>query len=395
MNALVIIFWICVGIVFYTYLGYGILLFVLVRIKRLVKGKTPPIEKLKNEEWPEVTLLICAYNEEDVIEDKMKNTRALDYPEGKLKVVFATDGSNDKTNELLSTYPEVTVLYKPERRGKTAALNRAIPYVKTDLVIFTDANTHLNSQSIKEIVTCFQNPKVGCVAGEKRIEVRNEDGIAAGGEGAYWKYESALKKWDSELYSTMGAAGELFAIRTELFEPMDLNMLLDDFIMSMLIVKRGYKIEYCKEAYACETGSAELAEEKKRKVRIAAGGLQSIWKLKSLLNPFKYGVISFQLLSHRFLRWSITPFCLLALIPLNIILVLENKSWIYITIWAFQCLFYILAYIGYNNEINGKKSKLTYIPCYFLFMNLNVFGGIRYLIKKKKGTGAWEKAKRA
>lgn len=394
MIALTIIFWICVGIVVYTYVGYGFILFLLVRLKRLFKKPTKPQPPAEGE-WPDVTLLICAYNEEDIIADKMQNCRSLDYPEGKLHIVFATDGSNDHTNDRLAEYPEVTVLYRPERMGKTAALNRAIPFVKTPLVIFTDANTHLNAMAIKEIVTCFQDAKVGCVAGEKRIEVRTEDGIAAGGEGAYWKYESTLKKWDSELCSTMGAAGELFAIRTALFEPMDLNMLLDDFIMSMLIVKRGYTIAYCKEAYACETGSAGLSEEKKRKVRIAAGGLQSIWRLKSMLNPFRYGIVSFQLLSHRFLRWSITPFCLMALIPLNLWLMLESGSWLYITIWALQCLFYMLAALGYSDELKGSKHTLTYIPCYFLFMNLNVFGGIKYLIKKKKGTGAWEKAKRA
>ncbi|MBQ0019671.1 MAG: glycosyltransferase family 2 protein [Bacteroidales bacterium] len=394
MTAIEIIFWICLGIVVYTYVGYGLVLFIILSIKRLFK-KNKKQQPPKDGEWPEVTLLICAYNEEDVIADKMQNNRALNYEKGKLKIVFVTDGSNDSTNDKLAEYPEVEVLFRPERMGKTAALNRAIPFIKTDLVVFTDANTHLNPDAIKEIVTCFQDEKVGCVAGEKRIEVRSEDGVAAGGEGAYWKYESTLKKWDSELCSTMGAAGELFAVRTALFEPMDLNMLLDDFIMSMRIVQRGYKIMYCKEAYACETGSAGLQEEKKRKVRIAAGGLQSIWQLKALLNPFRYGIISFQLLSHRFLRWSITPFCLISLIPLSLVLLLEYGGPIYITIWALQCIFYLLALIGYENEQKGKKHTLTYIPCYFLFMNLNVFGGIKYLIKKKKGTGAWEKAKRA
>lgn len=394
MTAIEIIFWICLGIVVYTYVGYGLVLFIILSIKRLFK-KNKKQQPPKDGEWPEVTLLICAYNEEEVIADKMQNNRALNYEKGKLKIVFVTDGSNDSTNDKLAEYPEVEVLFRPERMGKTAALNRAIPFIKTDLVVFTDANTHLNPDAIKEIVTCFQDEKVGCVAGEKRIEVRSEDGVAAGGEGAYWKYESTLKKWDSELCSTMGAAGELFAVRTALFEPMDLNMLLDDFIMSMRIVQRGYKIMYCKEAYACETGSAGLQEEKKRKVRIAAGGLQSIWQLKALLNPFRYGIISFQLLSHRFLRWSITPFCLISLIPLSLVLLLEYGGPIYITIWALQCIFYLLALIGYENEQRGKKHTLTYIPCYFLFMNLNVFGGIKYLIKKKKGTGAWEKAKRA
>lgn len=394
MKSIEIIFWICASIVFYTYLGYGIVLYLILQIKRLFSKQTRTKE-LSEDEWPEVTLLICAYNEEDVIAEKMANTRALEYPKGKLKVVFVTDGSNDHTNERLAEYSEVEVLFRPERMGKTAALNRSIPFIKTPLVVFTDANTELNTQAIKEIVKCFQDEKVGCVAGEKRIKVRETDGVAAGGEGAYWKYESTLKKWDYELYSTMGAAGELFAVRTSLFQPMDVNMLLDDFIMSMRIVEKGYKIAYCKEAYACETGSAGLAEEKKRKIRIAAGGLQSIWQLKGLLNPFKYGVVSFQLLSHRFLRWSITPFCLISLIPLSIILMLEVKSALYITIWALQCAFYLLALMGYNDEQKGIKRTITFIPCYFLFMNLNVFSGIKYLYKKKKGTGAWEKAKRA
>ena len=157
MKSIETIFWICFGIVFYTYLGYGIVLYILVRIKRIFSKEiktSPPAEN----EWPDVTLLICAYNEEDVIREKMQNNRLLDYPSGKLHIVFATDGSNDRTNDLLKEYPDVTILFKPERKGKTAALNRAIPFVKTPLVIFTDANTQLNPQSIKEIVTCFQNP---------------------------------------------------------------------------------------------------------------------------------------------------------------------------------------------------------------------------------------------
>ena len=212
---------------------------------------------------------------------------------------------------------------------------------------------------------------------------------------SYWKYESTLKALDSELCSTMGAAGELFAVRKRFFQPMDVNMLLDDFIMSMRIVEQGYRIAYCRDAYACETGSADIEQEKKRKVRIAAGGLQIIWQLRGLLNPFHHGWVSFQLLSHRFLRWSVTPFCLLALIPLNLMLMWETGHPLYITLWGLQCVFYLLALRGSQDEQQGRRRTLTMIPFYFLFMNLNVFGGIRYLINKKKGTGAWEKARRA
>lgn len=145
-----------------------------------------------------------------------------------------------------------------------------------------------------------------------------KDGAAAGGEGIYWKYESTLKALDARLYSAVGAAGELFAVRRELFETMEPDTLLDDFILSLRITMKGYIIAYCTNAYAIESGSADMREEEKRKVRIAAGGLQSIRRLRPLLNPFRYGVLSFQYTSHRVLRWSVTPFLLFALLPLNV-----------------------------------------------------------------------------
>lgn len=392
----VVLFWICLGIVVYTFAGYGVLLRIIIAIKRLFKGRTQtPQPPSADADWPEVTLLICAYNEQEEVECKMRNCQSLLYPEGRLHIVWCTDGSDDRTVELLSDYPDVTVLHQPERKGKTAALNRAMEHIDTPIVVFTDANTQLNPEAIREIVVAFQDASVGCVAGEKRIAVRTTDGAAAGGEGAYWKYESTLKRWDSELYSTMGAAGELFAVRRELFVPMDLNMLLDDFVMSMLIVKRGYRIAYVPTAYAMETGSANLVEEQKRKRRIAAGGLQSIWVLRSLMNPLRFPIVSFQLVSHRVLRWSITPFALLALVPLNVWMVMDHAGAVYTAAWVFQCLFYLLASIGFTQAAQGQKSRLTYLPMYFLFMNLNVFAGIRYLWNKKRGTGAWERARRA
>lgn len=393
MDMLEVTFWICIALVFYTYIGYGIVLYLMVKVKELfVKRKNAP--SFDEASLPEVTLLVAAYNEEDVVEEKMKNSLALDYPADKLHFMWVTDGSTDQTNTMLERYGCVKILYQSERQGKTSALNRAMDYVETPIVVFTDANTMINRESIREIVACFEDSKVGCVAGEKRIAMKEKDNAAGGGEGLYWKYESALKRLDGRLYSAMGAAGELFSIRTELFEKMDSDTLLDDFILSMRIVQRGYKIAYCAEAYAIENGSADMNEERKRKVRIAAGGLQSIWRLRELMNIFKHGIVSFQYVSHRVLRWSVTPLALFALLPLNVLLVFMSDNPVYGVLLVAQILFYALAYGGYTLSKKQIKNKYLYVPYYFTFMNINVVKGVFYL-NKKKGSGTWEKARRA
>lgn len=384
----VFFFWFGLFIVFYTYIGYGILLYILVRIKETVKKKT--IRSFPAS-LPDVTLFITAYNEEDIVRQKMENCRNLSYPADKLRIVWVTDGSDDHTNERLAAYEDVSIFFTPERKGKTAALNRGMQYVSTPYVVFTDANTMLNTEAIKEIVRCFSNPKVGCVAGEKRVDTQSAQGATAG-EGFYWKYESALKDLDDRLYSAVGAAGELFAIQTRLFEQMPSDTLLDDFILSLRIAAKGYKIAYCKEAYATETASLNMKEEEKRKIRIAAGGLQSVWRLKGLFNIFRYGMLSFQYISHRVLRWTLTPLMLFLLLPVNLILALSGNPF-YIGTLTLQLLFYAAAYAGYRMEQRNLRNKLLFIPYYFIFMNVNVIRGFFYL-NKNKGNGAWSKAKR-
>ena len=393
MNILEILFWIFVLIVVYTYLGYGVVLYALVKLKRAFK-RCDEIKRIPTSNLPEVTLFITAFNEEKVVKEKMENCYALNYPKERLQIVWVTDGSNDNTNTLLQAYSDVRVLFSPERKGKTAAMTRGMEFIDTPLVIFTDANTALNSDAILEIVHCFEDEKVGCVAGEKRIHMEEIEQAATGGEGIYWKYESFLKKLDSELHSTTGAAGELFAVRTPLFEVMPSDTLLDDFVLSMHIAMKGYKIAYCHKSYAVEKGSANMAEEKKRKVRIAAGGLQSIYRLRALLNPFKYGIFSFQYVSHRVLRWSITPFALFLLLPLNVVLLFTaDNHLLYSLILTLQLLFYVGGIYGAYLANKGTSNKLVYIPYYFLFMNANVLKGISYLSKKNDGT--WEKVQRA
>lgn len=395
MQTLIILFWACLILVFYTYIGYGLVLFILIRLKRIfcrnTKEPTLPAEESL---LPEATLMICAYNEEDIIREKMENIRQLDYPKDKLCVMWVTDGSDDHSNEILAEYgDEIMLVTSPDRRGKAAAMQHGLRENKAEYVIFTDANTMLNSNSIKEIVRLFMKDDVGCVSGEKRVAARHSGQVAAEGEGLYWKYESTLKRWDSELYSAMGAAGELFAVRMSVYEEAPSNALLDDFMISMLILKKGYKIAYTSEAYAMEYGSADMNEESKRKRRIAAGGLQSIWWLRSLLNPLRFPKASFFFISHRVLRWSITPFALMALIPLNVMLVFMKAGTVYTVIWILQIIFYLAAFIGYLMAQKGKKQKLLYILYYFLFMNINVFRGIKYL-QTHKTSGTWEKAKR-
>ena len=393
MTTLKILFWICLVICVYTYVGYGILLYLLILIKRLLKGKPQPMSLPDDSELPDVAFMVCAFNEEDVVEMKMQNIHELDYPKDKLHIIWVTDGSTDNTNERLQAYPDVEIVFSPERRGKTAALNHGISQVKSEITVMTDANTLVNREAIREIVRCMQDPQVACVAGEKRVMSRHEGEIAAEGEGLYWKYESTLKRLDSELYSAMGAAGELNAIRTKLYEPMPETALLDDFVMSMKLVEQGYKIAYTSNAYAMEYGSANLEEESKRKRRIAAGGLQSSWWLRSMMNPFRNFTVAFQFVSHRVLRWSITPIAMLALIPLNVALVMMKAGTAYTIIWILQILFYLAAFGGYLLEQHGRKNKLLYVPYYFLFMNINVFRGMYYL-KNHQGGGTWEKAKR-
>ena len=389
-----ILFWAMLLIVFYTYIGYGILLYIIIRLKRFFRGKPREAVLPPDEELPDMTLLICAYNEEDVVAEKMKNTLAIDYPKDKFRIMWVTDGSNDHTNELLKAYPEVDIVFSPERRGKSAALKHGLRELKTRYVAFTDANTMLNPGAMKEIARQFMDPTVGCVSGEKRVMAKKDGDMAAEGEGLYWRYESTLKRWDSELYSTMGAAGELYAIDPTLVREVPDEALLDDFMMSMYVVEAGKRIAYAPDAYAQEYGSANIFEESKRKRRIAAGGLQSIWWLRRMLNPMRQPLVTFQYVSHRVLRWSVTPVAMIILLIVNGLLSIMGAGLFYDIILILQILFYTMALIGWLSSRYGHKNKILYTIYYFVFMNINVFRGMAYLRTHGK-SGAWEKAKRS
>ncbi|MFN3404756.1 MAG: glycosyltransferase family 2 protein [Cytophagaceae bacterium] len=387
VSVLEIFFWLAIFVIFYTYAGYGIVLYLMVRIKRFFNKS----KELKDDFEPEVTFVVPCYNEADIVEDKVKNTLSLDYPKDKFKVVFITDGSTDGTPERLKNFDRIKVLHEDKRGGKSAAENRAMKFVDTPIVIFSDANTILPKDAIKKIVRHYADPKVGAVSGEKRVLSGESADASAAGEGIYWKYESLLKKLDSELLTIVGAAGELFSFRKELFVELEEDTILDDFMLSMRIAEKEYRVVYEPEAYAMETASASIKEELKRKIRICAGGWQSMIRLKSVLNPFKNFLLTFQYVSHRVLRWSIAPLLMFLLLPLNLFLAFEG--WVYQWMLAGQIAFYTLALLGWYLEEKEIRFKMLFIPFYFFFMNASVFAGF-YRYAKGKQAAAWERVKR-
>ena len=389
MNLLEWIFWIAFAIVFYAFVGYGIVLYIMVLIKRLINKNAPHSEILFE---PDITLVIPCFNEADILIEKINNCTRLDYPAAKLTLVFITDGSSDNSGKVLQQYPFIKVLHENRRAGKTAAENRAMLFVNTPFVIFSDANTMLNKEAVKNIVKHFANDMVGCVSGEKRIITDTSDSASAAGEGIYWKYESLLKKLDSELYSAVGAAGELVAFRTSLYKDLPEDTLLDDFMQSMQMAAAGFKIVYEPEAYAVETASANVVEELKRKVRICAGGWQSISRLSSTLSFSRTPLLYFQYISHRVLRWTVTPFLLLTIFIINIFLV-TNGNFFYQVLGIGQILFYAASIVGYVLENRRVRFKPVFVPYYFCVMNYAVVAGLkRYLSGNQKAT--WDKAQR-
>jgi len=380
---------IAIFIIFYSYAGYG---FIVLVLNRLLNKKVT-LEVDKKAKLPTLTLLIAAYNEQDCIEEKILNSLSLDYPKNLIKILFITDGSTDNTNQIIQKFPKIVLLFEKGRKGKIAATKRAMECIDSEIVVFSDANTTINSDALLKIVKHYNNPKVGGVACEKKVRVKDIDNASGAGEGFYWRYESFLKQQDSDFYSVVGAAGELFSIRTNLFVPIPSDTIIEDFYMTMKIAQSGYVIKYEPQAYAIEDPSFSVAEEYKRKTRIAAGGIQSIIRLSSLLNPFKQPALTFLYVSHRVLRWSVAPILLLVIIALSFLLAVKG-SWIGLVLIVAQIIFYLLAFVGYLLRNKKVKGKLFYIPFYFTFMNYAVYvGAMRYF--RGRQSVVWEKSKRA
>jgi cellulose synthase/poly-beta-1,6-N-acetylglucosamine synthase-like glycosyltransferase len=391
-----ILFWLFFLTLAYTYAGYALVLFALVSLKKLM-GKGRKVSATGDAE-PDVCLFVTAFNEKDYVFQKVENSFRLDYPREKVQYLWITDGSDDGTPDILRKFPGLEVYHQPERRGKIHAMNRGMQFVKAPIVIFSDTNTILSHNTIREMVARFRDPKVGCVAGEKRITEKEAENASAAGEGLYWRIESKIKEWDAELNSAVGGVGELFAIRTELFAGVEPDTLLDDFIISLRIAGKGYRIAYTPNAYAEEKASLNVKEELKRKIRIAAGGVQTLFRLSWLLNPFRHGWLSWQYFSHKVLRWSLAPIFLFLFLPVNVWVVAGNNLWtvpsFYTLMLGLQVVCYLMALAGWVLENRQLRIKILFAPYYFVAIHYAaILGMIRYFKRSQQVT--WEKSKRA
>jgi cellulose synthase/poly-beta-1,6-N-acetylglucosamine synthase-like glycosyltransferase len=383
-----IVFYLSIFLIFYNYVGYAIIAWIFNKLSYTNR-------KLPETYYPSVSFIVAAYNEQDFIKEKINNSLQQDYPENKIEYIFITDGSDDQTAEIVGSFPQIKLLHTSERRGKSAAINRAVFHASNDILIFSDSNAFLNKEAVKRIAFHYYNEKTGGVAGEKKvIESGSNENNNAGSEGLYWKYESILKKIDSDFYSVVGAAGELFSVRRSLYEAIPETTVLDDFVLSLKVAEKGYKIEYEPDAYACETPSFSIEDEKKRKIRIAAGGFQAIILLKSLFRFWKHPRLFFLYFSHRVLRWALSPFCFITAFISNLILVFYNQLFLYKVFLVLHLFFYLLALIGFVSPGVAKKLKPAKLCYYLVFMNLSVIlGFIRFLKGRQPAT--WEKARRA
>lgn len=385
-----IIFWLLLIILFYTYIGYLLVLFVL-----NVFRNNNPKEETSGEFLPGVSLLIPAYNEFDFLRAKIDNINSLNYPADKLDIIWIIDGSDDGSYEYLKDHTDHTILHQRERAGKSAAINMGMQKVKEAYTIITDANTALNREAIRNIIGCFKDERTGCVAGEKRISQSKGNNTVSSGEGIYWRYESLIKKLESGLKTTIGGAGELLAIKTNLYREIDKDIINDDFFLSLMIIRQRHRIKYCPGAYATERPSADIKEEIRRKSRIAAGGVQIVFKLPEFLNIIKYGSYSFQYISHKVLRWTIAPLAFFIIPFINLFIVINNafKADIYLIVLIISILFILLTFIGFIAGGSRSYTKHLILPYYITMMNISTLMGIARFLGRKQSS-KWDKSKR-
>ncbi len=380
MGAAEILFWLALIVLLYTYLGYPALVFLLGRGRKFEIG---------NENYqPAVSLLICAYNEENCIREKVENALNLKYPQELLEIVMVSDGSTDKTDDIIRGFedPRLKFYSYQQRGGKAKALNLGIQKVKGDIIVFTDANVIFEPDAIKRLASNFADNNVGCVVGN--VKLRSPDGNISG-EGIYSRYEKAVHRAEGNFATMITVDGAMYAMRKEFVHPIPEDSLTDDWYLATGALECHNRIVFEEAAVGYEDAASSVSGEFKRKVRMAAGGYQTAFRRARLFfDPVNFPKVSFMFLSHKLLRWNAMSFMILLLLA-NSALVGESE-WFYL-IFLLQAGFYCLSVLGWLFS-RAFKSLPFYIPYYFLTVNwAAVVGLLKYITNSQRVT--WERGR--
>ena len=311
-TAALFVYWTCASLIVYPYIVYPLVLVALASRRRALV----PLESTRDADLPTVSVLIAAHNEESVIRSRIENLLALDYPNGKLELVIASDASRDRTVGIVREYQGVRLIEFSERTGKAAVLNAAIPGLSGEIAVLSDANTMMDRTAVRNLARWFRDPRVGVVCGKL---VLTDPTTGRNVDGLYWRYETFLKRYEGKIGGLLGANGGIYAIRRVLFQGIPRDTIVDDFVTPLLArVRTECELLYDESAVAYEETPPEIGAEFRRRARIGAGGFQSIAVLWPLLDP-RRGAIAFTFGSHKLLRW-LCPFFLIGLIGSNIVL---------------------------------------------------------------------------
>lgn len=333
---------------------------------------------IKSNVAPTVSVIISAYNEEKHIYDRLSNLDTQNYPSDKIEFLIGSDGSTDATNEIISKYSsdKLKAFLFEKRRGKTFVLNDLAPKSNNEILVFSDANTIFQPDTIKNLVNHFADPTVGAVCGELilKIDTASTGGL---GEGSYWNYENRLKKYESDIKTTLTGTGAVYAIRKNLYIPLPTGKLVaDDMMIPLNALKQGYRIIYEPRALAYEATSDSVAVEFRRKARIGASNLYGLVFMGSLLNPMR-GFVSYALFSHKIVRWAI-PLLLIFLFISSLVLI--DTSIVYSSFVILETIILFFALIGLIAEQSKIHIGVLGIPYYFLAMNAGLLFGYLKLI---------------
>jgi cellulose synthase/poly-beta-1,6-N-acetylglucosamine synthase-like glycosyltransferase len=355
----VIIFWSSIGLIVYTFVGFPLLLLIMAWLR-------PRPHKVNTIE-PSVSIVIAAYNEEQDIASKIQNLLALRYPQEKLEIIIASDGSSDKTHEIVRQFEAdgIKLLALP-RQGKAGTLNDAVATAKGEILVFSDANSLFAVDAIEMLVRNFSDPEVGGVAGDQRYQDSHTN-LSGSGEKSYWNLDRLLKTLQTKVGHVTSATGAIYAIRHSLFCLVP-EAVTDDFVTSTQVIAQGYRLVFEREAAAYEPVASTSGVEYGRKVRVMTRGLNSIKVMRGLLNPFKYGFYALQLFSHKVLRR-------LLFIPFVVLLIVTPFLWgaglIYQLALVAQLFFYLVALIGAVLEFSRlKKPKILALPFFMVMVYL-------------------------